>query len=302
MRLAFLTASFLLTLIPVLANAESSDLSGETCRERVRGAGVELGDKAQIRDWPHGCLITNGSIEFGPYQNWAFKRAEIKSDDVASLKRDMAMIPNWGRVAVEGLTLRFPVTSAVTRYITALQQWPMDFSGSYHWYPAEGRLEVDNVELSSLRGGLVAASGDFVTNSNATPQSLAAMSTLGISRLRLRLDNQGLFESVAGPSLVAALSAGAGWDADIDIDERVEASKTQAAAVLTAIPDAQIDKESRQALIRFVRDLPHPGGFFSLEIEFPKPFMVGELDPGTDPVAALKLLSGAKITAQYTAR
>lgn len=300
MRFTLLAAYLLLTAAPALANAEPPAQTGKICEERIRNAGLDFGEKAQIRDWPHGCLIANGGIAFGTYQNWIFKRAEFKSDSIAALAKDMQAIPLWSSLSIEGLALQIPTSSASARYIAALQQWPMDFSGSYRWYPDEGRLEVDDMQLSSPRSGLLGVSGDFVAEKNATPQSLAALNTLGVSRLRLRIDNQGLFEAIVGPSAVALLTAGNADDADVEA--QVEASKTQAVAVLAAIPDDQIDKNSRQSLIRFVQDMPHPVGSFSVEIEFPKPLMFGELMQSGDPVGVLKLLSSAKFTAYYTAR
>jgi len=303
MRLPLLATAILIALAPALADAAPTDPSKPRCTALLDEYGVKLGDDAQIQDRPNGCVMTDGAIETSSYQTWVFKRAEIEADNFAGIKKDMSTIPPWGRLAVEGLTWRFHTSSPVTNYITKLQQWPMDVTASYHWFPADGRFEVENIQVTSVRTGLISVSADLVTDKDTTPQALLASGHVGLSRLRLRLDNQGLFEALVGPMASASLLYfSKPGDDQPEIEPQVEGAKTKAIASLTATPDTQIDRESRRALIRLIEDIPHPTGFFSIEIEFAKPIMVSDLSLGADEAAIVKMIGTAKIKARYTAR
>ncbi len=303
MRLSILAIAVLIVLGSTFADAAPTDPSKPKCTVLLDNYGVKLGDDAQIDDRPNGCVMTGGAIETSSYQTWVFKRAEIEADNFAGIKKDMSTVPTWGRLAIEGLTWRFHTSSPVTNYITKLQQWPMDVTAAYHWFPADGRLEVQDLQVTSVRTGLMSVSADLVTDKNTTPQALLTSGHIGLSRLRLRLDNQGLFEALVGPMASASLLYfSKPGDDQPEIEPQVEGAKTRAIASLTATPETQIDGESRQALIRFIQDIPHPTGFFSLEIEFAKPIMLSDLSLASDEATIVKMIAAARIKARYTAR
>ena len=282
------------------ADAESTS-SKSPCGALLAQYGVNLGTEATTQDLPNGCVISNGAIATSTYQTWAFDRAEIKTDDFAGLAGGgNRKIPAWGLLSLEGVRFRIRSGNSVVNYINRLQQWPMDLDMSYHWDPQAGRLELDEARLSSVKAGLVALSGDFVLDGNVNAGAIPDPANVGVSRLRFRLDNQGLFEALAGPALSAYLAAQIGQDADLDAE--VERLKALAVKSIGATPETVADGASRQALIRFVEDLPHPTGFFSVEVEFPKPLKLSDLSNAGDPMVVAKMLSAGKVHVRYTAR
>lgn len=303
MRSLFLSTMLVLASGIAGAGAQSPAGSGTNCQALLGDFGVSLGQEVRTRDRPNGCVITNGALDTARYQTWTFTRAEIKAENFASIRKDNVVIPAWGSIAVEGLIPRFRTGNPLASYITKLQQWPMEFAASYRWHAADGRLEVDDVRLSSIRGGVMSVSADLTADRNTTPQALAATGNIGISRLRVRLDNQGLFEALVGPSAVALAAYFSVPDGETgDIEARIEEAKAKAVALLAAAPDTQLDKDSKQALIRFVQDMPHPTGYFSVEIELPKPLTISDLAPGMDDLKPARILAGARIEARYSAR
>lgn len=289
---------FLLSLAPLSA------MTAETpCAELIDGSAViQHRDGFAVSELHDGCAVTNGLFKSGNRMGWTFDRAEMKGDDLVALLKAMGTkpdhIPTWGRFSVEGVRFTPLLDNAFANYITTVQQWPMDVSGAFRFDPKDGYLDIQNLELVNLRTGKAALSAELTLPKDADAQALIQKGSAGLMHLRFRLDNQGLFEGMAIPSLAAFLQEMAGSD---DPQQGIEQLRSTATIALQALPDSKIDAESKKALLRFVQDLPHPTGFFTLDLAFDKPLQIGSL--GLDATQlAQTALANAKISVTYTAR
>ncbi|MGV1757289.1 hypothetical protein ACQZ6F_05650 [Rhizobium sp. A22-96] len=294
----FLLFPLLLSLAPLSAMAAETP-----CADLIEGSGViQHGDGFAVSELRDGCAVTNGVFKTGSRIGWSFDRAEFKGDGLVDFAKSMgakpAHVPGWGRFSIEGARFTPLTDNAFANYISSVQQWPMDASGSFRFDPKDGYLDIQNLELVNLRTGKAALSAELTLPKDADAQTLIQNGSAGLTHLRFRLDNQGLFEGMAIPSLAAFLQQMAGSE---DPQQGIEQLRGTATIALQALPDSKIDAESKKALLRFVQDLPHPTGFFTLDLAFDKPLQIGSL--GLDATQlAQTALANAKISVSYKAR
>lgn len=297
MRLFFLLP-LLLSFAPFSAAA-----AGTTCADLVDGSAViQHMDGFAVTELHDGCAVTNGLFKSSGRMGWSFDRAELKGDGLADFLKTIATkpdrLPTWGRFSVEGVRFTPQTDSAFANYITTVQQWPMDVSGAFRFDPKDGYLDIQDVEVTNLRLGKAVLSAELILPKDANPQTLAQSGSVSLTHLRFRLDNQGLFEGMAIPSLAAFLQQMAGSD---NPAQGINQLRDNAVAALQILPDNQINAESKKALLRFVQDLPHPTGFFTLDVAFDKPLKIGTVDFNTAQLMQAALTS-AKISVSYKAR
>jgi len=277
--------------------------AGTPCTDLIEGSGaIQHADGFAISDLHDGCAVTNGLFKAGNRIAWAFERAEFKGDGLTDFLKSIANkpdhLPTWGRFSVEGARFTPMLDNPMANYITTVQQWPMDASGSFRFDPKDGYLDIQELELTNLRLGKVSLSAELVLPKDAGMSALTQQGAVGLSHLRFRLDNMGLFEGMAVPSLAAFLQQMTGAD---DPAQGINQLRDTTVTALQALPDSRIDAESKKALLRFVQDLPHPTGFFTLDLAFEKPLTVSALDFNTAQLAQTALAS-AKISVTYKAR
>jgi len=294
------TSAFARTEAPAPENVPLSQ-----CEEFLKGMSLLTPAKDYaVRDIPDGCVVSNSIYHTMQLMGWTIERAILEVDrfqDYLSEAPDLnKTVPQWGRIAVDGMRMTINSGSKVSDYITSIQQWPIDFSASYRFNPKNGYLHIQNAEINSTKMGKASVSAEINLPVDSTVGSLTANPSATLSHLRIRLDNQGLWESLALPLLAnyAALPTETGEsDPEVDIARlRVIVSKS-----VEAMPDNQIDASSRKSLLRFVQDMPHPNGFFTLDLHFDKPMPIG-LDDLEPSKLADHALTGAKMTVTYRAR
>lgn len=293
-----LLLSLLVSFVPLTAAT-----AGTPCTDLVEGSAViQHMDGFAISDLHDGCAVTNGLFKSGSRMGWTFDRAEFKGDGLADFLKSIANkpdhLPSWGRFSVEGVRFTPMLDNAMANYITTVQQWPMDMSGAFRFDPKDGYLDIQELELTNLRLGKASLSAELSLPKNAGVSALTQEGAVGLSHLRFRLDNMGLFEGMAVPSLVAFLQQMTGLD---DPAQGVNQLRDTTVTALQALPDDRIDTDSKKALLRFVQDLPHPTGFFTLDLSFDKPLPVGALGLDAAQLAQTALAS-AKISVSYKAR
>ena len=293
-----LLLSLLASLVPAAAVA-----AGTPCTDLIESSEIiQHADGFAISDLHDGCAVTNGLFKSGSRMGWTFERAEFKGDGLADFLKTMARkpdhLPNWGRFSVEGVRFTPMLDSAMANYITTVQQWPMDMSGSFRFDPKDGYLDIQELQLTNLRLGKASFSAELSLPKNAGIPALTQDGTVSLTHLRFRLDNMGLFEGMAIPSLAAFLQQMSGSD---DPAQGINQLRDTTVTALQALPDSQIDAASKKALLRFVQDLPHPTGFFALDLAFDKPLKIGTLDFNGAQLAQTALAS-AKISVSYKAR
>lgn len=306
----FILPTVLLSIAATSAFAQTTpptpnDAPLSRCEEFLKGMSIlKPGKDYSVRDIPDGCVVSNGFYQAMSMMGWTIDGAIIEVDrlqDYLSETPDLSKTaPQWGRLAIDGIRMTLQSGSKISDYVTSIQQWPMDFTASYRFNPESGYLHIQNAEISSTKMGKASVSAEINLPVDSSVASLTVNPTATLSHLRLRLDNQGLWESVALPVLAnyAALPSETGEsDPEADIARLVNiVSKS-----VEAMPDKQIDAVSRKALLRFVQDMPHPTGFFTMDVHFDKPMPIGlnDLEPGK---LLQHALTGAKISVTYKAR
>lgn len=292
-------------LLPLLISFTplSAAAAGTPCSDLIEDSGViQHRDGFSVSDLHDGCAVTNGLFKSGSRMGWTFDRAEFKGDDLTGFLKSIATkpdhLPTWGRFSVEGVRFTPMLDNAMANYITTVQQWPMDMSGSFRFDPKDGYLDIQELELTNLRLGKASLSAELSLPKNAGMPALMQDGSVGVSHLRFRLDNMGLFEGMAVPSLAAFLQQMTGSD---DPAQGISQLRDTTATALQALPDSRIDAESKKALLRFVQDLPHPTGFFTLDLAFDQPLKIGAPDFNSAQLAQAALAS-AKISVSYKAR
>lgn len=294
------TSAFARTEAPAPENVPLSK-----CEEFLKGMNIlRAGNGYAVRDIPEGCIVSNSVYDTMQYMGWTIERALLEVDhlqDYLSESPDLSKtVPQWGRIAVDGVRMKLQSGSKVSDYITSMQQLPMDFTASYRYNPETGYLHIQNAEISSVKLGKASVSAEINLPVDSSVASLTVNPTATLTHLRLRLDNQGLWESIAMPTLAnyAALPA-AGGDSDPEVD--IARLREIVKKGVVALPESQIDDASRQALLRFVGDMPYPTGFLTMDVHFDKPLPIGlnDLEPGK---LTNNALSGGKISVIYRAR
>ncbi len=294
----FLLLPLLLSLAPLSARAAETP-----CADLVNGSDIiQHADGFAVSELHDGCAVTNGLFKSGSRFGWTFEHAELKGDNLVNFLKSITTkpenMPNWGRLSIEGIRFTPLMDNALANYITTVQQWPMDISGSFRFDPKDGYLDIQEVQLTNLRLGRASLSAELTLPKDTNVKALAEGGSAGLTHLRFRLDNQGLFEGMAVPSLVSLLPQATGSD---DPAQAIAQLRNNAATALQILPDSQIDAESKKALLRFLQDLPHPTGFFTLDLAFNRPLQIGSL--GLDPAQlAQTALAGAKISVSYKPR
>ncbi|MBB6484593.1 hypothetical protein [Rhizobium lusitanum] len=294
----FLLFPLLLSLAPLSVAAAETP-----CADLVNGSDIiQHVDGFAVSELHDGCAVTNGLFKSGSRLGWSFDRAELKGDDLVAFLKSISAkpdhLPSWGRFSVEGIRFAPMMDNAFANYIASVQQWPMDVSSSFHFDAKDGYLDIQDVQLTNLRLGKAALSAEFILPKNTNVQSFAEGGSAGLTHLRFRLDNQGLFEGMAVPSLASFLQQITGSD---DPAQGINQLRNNASTALQMVPDSQIDAESKKALLKFLQDIPHPAGFFTLDLAFSKPLQIGTL--GLDAAQlAQTALANAKISVTYKAR
>lgn len=300
--------AFAETAAPVQNDAPQENVSGQ-CAAFLQGMDlIKQGKDFAVRDSHDGCVISNALYQHSSVIGWTVDRIEIEGDRLKSFLSGAENInkaaPLWGRVDLDGIRFTLLVDDPSTKYINAVQQWPMDISAAYRLDPADGYLHIQNVQVSSVRLGNAVLSAELGLPVGASMDELVQEPKITLSHLRLRLDNQGLWEGMAVPALISYANAFSS-SGTTDAEAAVEQLRGSIAASLQLLPESQIDVESRKALLRFVQDMPHPTGFFTLDFDFEKPLAIDEKTLGGNPdptTFARYAIAGAKISATYKPR
>ena len=291
-------------LLPLFISlAPLSAAAGTPCTDLIEGSAViQHADGFAISDLHDGCAVANGIFKSGSRMGWTFEHAEFKGDGLTDFLKAIASkpehLPTWGRFSVEGVRFTPMLDNAMANYITTVQQWPMDMSGSFRFDPKDGYLDIQELELTNLRLGKASLSAELSLPKDAGMPALMQDGSVGLTHLHFRLDNQGLFEGMAVPSLAAFLQQMAGSD---DPAQGINQLRDSTVAALQALPDGRIDAESKAALLRFVKDLPHPTGFFTLDLALDQPLKISAPDFDSAQLAQ-SALANARISVSYKAR
>jgi hypothetical protein len=308
MRIMLSTFLLSVAITPAIAQAplpQADKATASQCEESLKFMSLVKPDKDYaVRSIPEGCIISNGIYDTKSFMGWSFERVVIEVDrlqDYLSDTPDMSKtLPRWGRVTIDGARLKLQTDSLTANYLTSVQQWPMDISASYRFNPESGYLHIQNAEISSTKLGKASISAQINLPVSSSFASLVDQPAVTLSHLRMRLDNQGMWENFAMPAVVnyAALPSETG---ESNPEADIARLRDLASTGIEMLPDNQIDTVSRKALLKFIQDMPHPTGFLTVDFEFDPPLPV-DLNLIESDQFAERALVGGKLTARYRAR
>lgn len=287
-----------LALAALVAPAWAKDAKAEPtdCASLFDSLGMlNRSPQTSIEDTATGCTVTN--VYFGSsYSRTAIGQITLDADDlfgaIAGHSRPAKLELSVTNIRVSPDMADSPVTA----YILETQQAPFDLHLAYSWDEASGDFDLDDLSMTMPALGNITLKARLagVTDMPEALDSPADFARGNIEKLSLTLDNRGLFTAFAVPILVGNLP--------YNEDPRPAIATAQQAITtfITALPDTQIDANSKAILTRFVADFPKPNGFYHLEIaaeDQPVP-LEGLLDFNS-PTDLVGLLSKFTLTAAF---
>ncbi len=158
-----------------------------------------------------------------------------------------------------------------SRYLASVLQQPFDIRLHYDWDRAGGHLQVHEITLKGPGIGLASLSMDLDVPANSGTSGFPRNVDLSIRRIHLALDNRSVIEKMLMPLLVGLIPR--------DKDPAVEFPRIQEEVErqVGKLPDMLADRASKDALVRFARDFPHPAGHFEETISFDPPLRLDAL-------------------------
>lgn len=253
----------------------------------------QSGDELQIQDQEGACLVQNGQWSAGfSSMLLAFDELVLRDEGLASLS-ERQVIPDSMDLQVSGiyvLTGRLPGQD----YVMRLQAKPMDFTFKYKWDSASAQLNLEQVRLRSQYLREVRAQAQFGIESAAgRPLGADDLEQAELKSLNLYLDNQNLIQSMIMPALVMNMSMYE--DPRPGIEKALLAARTS----VQLMPDSVADRDSRDALLAFIAQLPAPQGRLSLNMTMDPPWPAARLESGLSVDQVRKLMSGMKVQARF---
>ncbi|MGX9525941.1 hypothetical protein ACXHWJ_17115 [Alcaligenes nematophilus] len=254
----------------------------------------QSGDELQMQDQEGACLVQNGQWSAGfSSMLLAFDELVLRDEGLASLS-ERQVIPDSMDLQVSGiyvLTGRLPGQD----YVMRLQAKPMDFTFKYKWDSALAQLNLEQVRLRSQYLREVRAQAQFGIESAAgRPLGADDLEQAELKSLNLYLDNQNLIQSMIMPALVMNMSMYE--DPRPGIEKALLAARTS----VQLMPDSVADRDSRDALLAFIAQLPAPQGRLSLDMTMDPPWPAARLESGLSVDQVRKLMSGMKVQARFS--
>jgi hypothetical protein len=258
----------LLALSPSLALAKPGEVSCKALADRLLAERMTPATKV-IEDGP-GCVVTKLKFAMGQYRGWTVDRLTVSGPDFRKLGKGKPF-PTALRVEAQGVRFAPDVDDSHSRYLIQAQQHPFDARLSYDWDKATRRLHLRELALDDPRTGLIELSMDADLDDLDTRTTPPAPKDFGIRHVRMVIDNNGLFEGMLLPPVLAMIPS--------DQDPAVEIPKAQARelAQIRKLPSSVIDEASKAALSRFVNDFPHPKGRVEIDQTFDTPLRLEDL-------------------------
>ena len=253
----------------------------------------QSGDELQMQDREGACRVQNGQWSAGfSSMLLAFDELVLRDEGLAAISEQQA-VPDSMDLEVSGiyvLTGRFPGQD----YVMRLQAKPMDFSLKYQWDSASAQLYLKLARLRSQRLREVRIQAQFGIEP-AAGRALGPdeLEQAELKSLSLYLDNQNLIQSMIMPALVMNMSMYE--DPRPGIEKALLAARTS----VQLMPDSVADRDSRDALLAFIAQLPAPEGRLSLEMSMDPSWPVARLEPGVSMDQMRKLMSSLNVQARF---
>jgi len=271
------------TLLVLPASASAAP---RTCKDLISQESLKDLATPQTRtvDVAQGCAFTNLTFKLSYVRTLTIDRLTLSGDGL--LGDGAAFPPVSLRAEAQGIRFAPDIKDTHARYLMQVVQKPFSVRLSYDWDEATHQVHVHDISLDSPWLGDIGISLDLDA---PTPEKAA------VRRISVRLDNRSLVESMLMPLLVGLIPA--------DEDPAIEIPKIQEKAEkdIQKMPASLVDPSSREALIAFTRDFPHPTGHFEEAVGFATPISLDDVwDALKDNNGkAATLLHNAHIQARY---
>ena len=152
---------------------------------------------------------------------------------------------------------------ARARYLIKAQQRPFDARIDYVVDRGSGQLRLNEltIESPSLGKATISIVADMTSTAN---DAFPDISKIAIKTIHITLENKFIFESMILPVWVNAVGDD---DPETAIPKQLAMDEIQ----IAKLPVSVIDAKGRDALVRFLKDMPHPVGRLDLNLVFAQP-------------------------------
>lgn len=214
------------------------------------------------------CVFENLRVKAGTMQAWSVRRLTVQG--LAGWNAKTTPIPPHIRVEAKDILFSPDIESPHARYQIALNQKPFDARLEFDTDFTTMQLALREATIESpwmgrLSFGFEARMGD------GQMRSPEGMFGLKLSRIHLALDNRYVFESMVMPMFMGMVPD--------DKDPAVEFPRMQKdmERKIGKLPEGVADASSRDAMIRFTRDFPHPTGHFETNLTLRQPLPLEDI-------------------------
>ncbi|MDM7849982.1 hypothetical protein [Pseudochrobactrum kiredjianiae] len=247
---------------------------------------------AEITYRADGCTLTNVTFNAGMYQNWTAQKVEISS---AALDEKAQTLPEWGEVHIQSVGF-WPSNLPAMRYLSKLKDDGFSLKVAYRWDQDSKVLNVNEVRLYGKYIGEVLASAIVelpeLPKLDALDEPTPPVDNIKLREISAKLDDQGFFVNYVMMTLVGLIGY------DHDPEPEVENYRAMALAFVAGLSPEMLASDDKQAIIRFITDLPKPKTPAEIHLNFDPAIALAQNDK--EPLKMLgELQKTLKIKASY---
>lgn len=247
---------------------------------------------AEITYRADGCTLTNVTFNAGMYQNWTAQKVEIRS---AALDENAQILPEWGELHIQSVGF-WPTNLPAMRYLSKLKDDGFNLKAAYRWDKDNKILNVHEVRFYGKYIGEVLASAIVelpeLPKLDVLETATPPVESVKLREFSTRLDDHGFFVNYVMTSAIGFLGY------DNDPEPEVENYRAMALAFVTGLSPEMLASDDKQAIIRFITDLPKPKTPAEIKLNFDPAFALAQNDK--EPLKMLgELQKTLKIKASY---
>ena len=233
-------------------------MNDEACDAKLRSLmSKALTPESKFETAANICTITHLRFQKTAQISWSVDRLRIAKSSPSTVLGDAL------RAEAHGIRFSSEIGDARASYIINAQQRPFDARVDYVVDRRSGQLRLNDltIESPSLGKATISLVADIkVTANDAFPD----ISKIAIRTIHITLENKFIFESMILPTWVNAVGH---EDPETAIPKQLAIDEIQ----IAKLPASVIDPKGRDALIRFLKDMPHPVGRLDLNLVFAQP-------------------------------
>lgn len=247
---------------------------------------------AEITYRADGCTLTNVTFNAGMYQNWTAQKVEIRS---AALDENAQILPEWGELHIQSVGF-WPSNLPAMRYLSKLKDDGFNLKAAYRWDKDSKILNVNEVRFYGKYIGEVLASAIVelpeLPKLDVLETATPPVESVKLREFSTRLDDHGFFVNYVMTSAIGFLGY------DNDPEPEVENYRAMALAFVAGLSPEMLASDDKQAISRFITDLPKPKTPAEIKLNFDPAFALAQNDK--EPLKMLgELQKTLKIKVSY---